>query len=175
MARSTSSSFDASLEAGLVKLGIPIEKDAIYHMLEQLIAALDPESSLRVNDGNDPLDILGNVLDARQIASVGISVNDEAISVDIARFSGGTVVGRCNDAFDSGGIEFILPNATLEQVESEAYAALANMQDGADWVLYEEGEEEPEDGEPAEVFGFSELRRTWQTLTNSSTRERERS
>ena len=172
---------DAAWEAALLSLRLPAKRDALSEMVEGVLALLDPASAAMVKGGSDELDILDAALAERELGDVGICVNDEAISVSIARFAGGTVVGRSYGAFISGVIEFILPNATLEQVEAEAYASLDSMQDGADWVLYEEGdegeegEEEHEDGEPAEVFGFSELRATWQTLTNSSKCEKDRS
>jgi hypothetical protein len=171
----TSPLSDAAWEAALISLRLPAKSDALSEMVEGVLASLDPASAEMVKGSSDELDILSEALDERDISSVGICVNDEAISVSIARFAGGTVVGRSYGAFESGVIEFILPNATLEQVEAEAYASLDSMQNGADWVLYEEGEEEHEDGEPAEVFGFSELRATWQMLTNSSTCEKDRS
>jgi hypothetical protein len=166
---------DAVWEARLAKLGLPAEKDAIYKMVQGILASLDPVSAAMVKNGVDELDIVAEALDERKICGVGIRVNDEAISVSIARFAGGTVVGRSYGAFQSGVIEFILSNATLEQVEAEVHAALDNMQDGADWVRYQEGEDEPEDGVPAEVFGSSELRRAWQTLTNCSLRDEDQS
>lgn len=128
-----------------------------------------------VKDGTDEMDILGQASDEREICSVGVCVNDETLSVSIARLAGGTIVGRSTSAFGERVIEFILPNATIDHIEAEAYALLESMQDGANWVLYKSWEGEPEDGVSAEVFGFSELRRTWPMLTDSSTGEEERS
>ena len=111
-------------------------------------------------------DIVREVLEAFEIGRVGVefpfSTHGDGISIEISRFPGGTAVGRSWDtSYGDSGIRFVIPRASEKQVRSEAYLALSDLQDGADWTLVDEDEELPDDTSAACFFGFKELEARW--------------
>jgi hypothetical protein len=112
-------------------------------------------------------EIVREVLGAFDIGSVGVefpfSTHGDAISIEISRFPGGTAVGRSWDtSYGHSGIRFIIPRASEKNVTSEAYLAISDLQDGADWTLVDEDEELPDDSSDAACFfGFKELKARW--------------
>ncbi|MCE9557638.1 MAG: hypothetical protein K8R88_01680 [Armatimonadetes bacterium] len=123
-------------------------------------------------DDWDVDNLLNEVLQAHEICSVGIefpdSMHGDGISVQISRFPGGTVVGLTWSTCDELPARFVLANPTLDDVIDASHEAIYSCQDGADWGIYDEGDEKPEDGIPACWVGFDELKAAFANLPDIS-------
>ena len=149
---------------------VPDSDDVIRHVLSDVHE--DGRATLeRLLDQMSADAIVEEVLEAFKIGNVGVyfpfSTHGDAISISISRFPGGTAVGRGWDTVDGdSGIRFIIAIASLPEVISEARSALLELQDAADWILIEEDEEVPDEGEgnAACLVGFRELGNRWPKL-----------
>jgi hypothetical protein len=149
----------AFLEPGLSG-GSSFARDAVC--AAATLVGVDLNDSPHVDDKEE---IVTELLEEHEVGSVGLSfpesMHGDAICVTISRFPGGTAVGRLDSSWARGQVEFVLPNASIEDVTSAAQDAIFGAQDGADWGIFEEGEEIPEDCIPAKFVGFDELEKLW--------------
>jgi len=153
---------DLRWDEAFVQHGVPESDDGIYAIFARAAAHIAPKDISAIVGVSDEQDLVSEMLDSRELGTVGIGVNDEPIWVSISRLTGGTVVGRSCNAFETGRVVFVLQNPSLDAVEDAASNVLHELLGGADVALFTEGEEEPEEGIPAEIFGFEQLRVAWQ-------------
>jgi hypothetical protein len=115
----------------------------------------------------EPSDVLLDILENYKAGLVGLAFSGDGIYVSFGRF-GNTAVGRVFDSSWGEKSLFVVPKADGAKLSEIAREAIFGLQDGAEWAVFEEGEEycgedeEPSDsGTPAELFGFKDLLAKW--------------
>jgi len=137
-----------------------IEAESIFRQAFREVGIEDADEILSEFEPSDVLlDILGNY----EAGSVGLAFSGDGIYVSLSRF-GDTAVGRVfASSWGDKGL-FVVPKADGAKLSEIAREAIFSLQDGADWSVFEEGEEgedDSEDGTSAELFGFKDLLAKW--------------
>lgn len=82
----------------------------------------------------------------------------------VSAFPGGTVLGLRRDSWEGNdSLVFYLQTPSVEDLDSAARSAAEDALDGGDFAVYDADDDPPEedDGIPAELYGFNQLRAAW--------------